>query len=401
MSGDASPGEAVKQEKAVRPLTSRECYLQHVLGIPFAYGNDLKLLRNGDEIFPAMLEAIDHAKVSIEFLTFVYWTGDIAQKFADALSKKAAEGISVRVLLDAYGASDMDHSLVEKMESHGARVCWFRPFSTWKLWRFDNRSHRKILVCDHQIAFTGGVGIAAEWEGNANGPGEWRDTHIQVRGPAVDGLAGAFWENWLEMLPEDQPETDCQQQEQPLVGHDVVMPVKSRAQDNGSDAATLLKAALYLAKKEVMIATPYFVLDDLMLKFLCDRAQAGVHVLIMIPGSHIDKRYEWFAARESFEALMASGVDLYHYEKTMCHQKIVIIDDDLSIIGSTNFNQRSLRRDAEAMLVLAGEKRNRELRHHFEDDLQHCVRVKEAKWTHRSATQRFLESVVLPFKKQL
>src|SRR5690606_17200742 len=172
--------------------------LEATLGIPFAEGNSIRVLRNGKEIFPALLEAIEQAEHTIDFLTYVYWTGDIAERFADALIRKARQGVDVDVILDAFGAKQMNRQLVQKMEQAGVTVCWFRPM-TWRLWRFDNRTHRKILVCDGAVGFTGGVGIAEEWEGDALNPSQWRDTHIRVEGPAVHGIHAAFLGNWSEM----------------------------------------------------------------------------------------------------------------------------------------------------------------------------------------------------------
>ena len=196
--GTVSPAAALR----------RRHYFETLLGVRFGGGNAVRLLRNGDEIFPAMLRAIDAAEHRIEFLTFVYWTGDIAQQFADALSAKAREGVTVRVLLDAFGAKKMPERWVKQMQAAGVSVRWFRPLRLLKPWSWDNRTHRKVLVCDQQIGFTGGVGIAREWEGNARHPGECRETHLEIRGPAVQQLAGAFWDNWLETEPNDGPPLD-------------------------------------------------------------------------------------------------------------------------------------------------------------------------------------------------
>lgn len=382
-------------------LGRRGRYLERLLGVPFTQGNEVRFLRNGDEIFPAMLEAIAEAEASIEFLTFVYWEGSIADRFSKALADKAREGVVVRVLLDSYGAAKMRSDLVEEMRGAGVQVCWFRPFSTWRLWKFDNRTHRKVLVCDNRVAFTGGVGIAAEWEGNAQGPGEWRETHVEIRGPAVEGVAGAFWENWLEMRPMDLPTVSTTANGQPMLGEDSLMVVRSTARDNGSDASVLFQGAFHLAEREVIIATPYFVIEEQMRNRLCDTASRGVKVTILIPGPHLDKRFEWFAARQDFEALMEAGVKIYRYERTMLHMKLVLIDDDLSMIGSTNLNQRSMRRDAEVMLVMSGEKRNQELRADFQRDLEDATLQSEAAFADRSWSKRLCEAVMVPFRGQL
>ena len=162
--------------------------LVNLLGVPFTTGNEVIVLRNGDEIFPSMLQAIENAEHSIEFLTFVYWSGDIAVRFAEALSTRARDGVEVRVLLDSFGTWSMPRRLVRLMRSSGVEVRWFHPLLTWRVWTWNNRTHRKVLVCDGSIGFTGGVGIAKQWEGDARGPTEWRDTHFRFVGPAVRGL---------------------------------------------------------------------------------------------------------------------------------------------------------------------------------------------------------------------
>ena len=145
-----------------------------------------------------MLKAIDQAKERVEFLTFIFWTGNIAHKFAHALASKAEEGVEVFVILDSFGAADMPEELYELMKKKGVQVEFFRPLTRWKFWKLDNRTHRKVLICDGEVAFTGGVGIAGEWEGDARNENEWRDTHFLIKGPAVFGLQAAFMENWTE-----------------------------------------------------------------------------------------------------------------------------------------------------------------------------------------------------------
>jgi cardiolipin synthase len=173
-------------------------FLEQTLGIPFTSGNDIRVLKNGDMIFPAMLDAIRQSKERVEFLTFVYWTGNIAHEFAKALAKKAEEGVEVFVILDSFGTAKMPNELFELMKKKGVQIETFRPLPQWKIWKIDNRTHRKVLICDGEIAFTGGVGIASEWEGDARDTNEWRDTHFQIKGQAVFGLQAAFMENWIE-----------------------------------------------------------------------------------------------------------------------------------------------------------------------------------------------------------
>ena len=248
--------------------------LENALGIPFVGGNHIEILKNGDQIFAAMLAAIESATVQIDFMTYVYWQGHIAERFADALTRKARAGVRVRVILDAFGAKPMPARLVDLMASSGVALRWFRPLARWKLWNIDNRTHRKILVCDGRTGFTGGVGIAGEWEGDARNPSEWRDTHFKLTGPVVRSLYAAFLENWLEtegvlrttdlMLPNRHapyPDTDMRAQV-----------VRTSASVRWSDIAMLFRTLLLTARRSVKIATAYFDPDMPMVNILREAA---------------------------------------------------------------------------------------------------------------------------------
>lgn len=223
--------------------------LEQTVGIPFTHNNTVEVLKNGDEIFPAMLTAIDGATQNVDFLTFVYWEGEIADRFAETLAKKAAEGVTVRVLLDAFGALPMEKALLDQMENAGAHVIWFRPLARWKIWKSDNRTHRKILICDDRIAFTGGVGIAQEWEGNARNPEEWRETHFKIQGPAVRGIKSAFVENWIEAT--DALNTDLfHNHDVPTTGNTSLQVLRTSASVRWSDIVLLYQTLLSSAKKK-------------------------------------------------------------------------------------------------------------------------------------------------------
>ena len=172
--------------------------LEGIMGVPATEGNAVEVLRNGDQIFPAMLDAIAGAQRTVDFLTFVYWRCEIGRQFAERLSERARAGVRVRVLLDGWGAHSIEPTLLTRMQDAGAQVQWFRPLARFQAHKANRRTHRKVLVVDEQVAFTGGVGIADEWTGDARDEREWRDTHFRIRGPAVDGLRGAFLSNWVE-----------------------------------------------------------------------------------------------------------------------------------------------------------------------------------------------------------
>lgn len=374
--------------------------LEGVLGIPFSAGNRVEVLRNGDQIFPAMLEAIDQAQQRIDFLTFVYWTGSIAQRFAHALADKARTGVQVNVLLDSIGANKMADELLTLMRDAGVDVQWFRPMVTWKIWQSDNRTHRKILVIDGKLGFTGGVGIAEEWEGDARNPTEWRDTHFRIQGPAVHGLQGAFFGNWAETgrpvhapgdtIPCLQPQGDAW-----------VQIIHTTASIGWSDIATLQRLLIIQARHHIRIATAYFVPDEDTLDVLCKAAKRGVSVEIMMPGPYTDERISQLAGEDIFKPLLEAGVRLWSYQKTMLHAKIITVDNLLACIGSANFNQRSMRKDDEIALVILNKDITTTLDRHYSDDLRSCELIDLKNWQKRNFLQRFGETTMRLFKSQM
>ncbi|WP_018128481.1 phospholipase D-like domain-containing protein [Balneola vulgaris] len=375
--------------------------LEQTIGVPFTKGNSVTVLKNGDEIFPAMLEAIDQAQHSISFLTFVYWQGDVANKFANLFCKKAKEGLDVKVLLDSYGAFPMKDELVENMKNSGVQVVWFRPLARWKIWKTDNRTHRKILLCDNKIAFTGGVGIAEEWEGNARNANEWRDTHFKITGPALAGIKAAFTENWIE-AGNDLELTDTIDDEQKFVDGDVaIQTIRTSASVRWSDIVLLYQTLVHIAKERIYICTAYFNPDAKLVELLCERAREGVDVKIVIPGRHTDQTSTTIIAGDSFELLLEAGVQIHYYQKTMMHAKIILVDDELACVGSANFNHRSMLKDDEVNLVMINRELASTLHDHFEEDLTHCDLVTNTRWKQRGILKRALELALRPFRQQL
>ena len=374
--------------------------LEGLLGIPATEGNVVEILRNGDEIFPAMIDAIRTAESTVDFATYVYWTGDIAIEFAEALSERAGAGVRVRVLLDAIGAAQMSRELIDKMEAAGAHVEWFRKPTNTKTTDLNSRTHRKVLVCDEDVAFTGGVGIAEEWCGDARNPDEWRDTHVRVRGPAVDGLRAAFVGNWAEtghLLFDEHDRFP----EQPQNGHSVVQVVQSASQVGWTELDTTMSSLLCLAQERVRITSAYFVPDDRIVELIRETSHRGVKIEVLVPGEHADKRVVQIAGEEKYETLLDAGVDIYRFEPTMIHAKVVTVDGIVSTVGSANFDQRSMGINEEANIVVFDEATTAILDHHFEEDLARSTRVDPDTWEKRGLMQRAKEKVTDLFDEQL
>ncbi len=281
--------------------------LEGVLGVPATEGNHIDVLRNGDQIFPAMFEAIDAAEHTIDFLTFVYWSGEIGDEMGRRLAARAADGVRVRVLLDAWGAHTMDKGLLGEIEDAGARVHWFRPLHRFRPGQINHRTHRKVLITDEAVGFTGGVGIADCWQGDARTETEWRDTHFRIEGPAVDGLRAAFLDNWAETDSSLFDEGVDRFPDQPQPGRSVVQCVRGASETGWSDMATLFKALIQLACQRIRITTAYFVPDDDLTKRLLDAAGRGVEIDILLPGPHADKRFVQLAGEGEYDELLEGG----------------------------------------------------------------------------------------------
>lgn len=390
--------------------------LEGALGVPFTRGNTVTPLRNGAEIFPAMLDAIEEARWSVDFETFVYWTGDIARRFAHALAAAARRGVRVRVLLDGVGSIPMPRDVQAVLDESPALCRTFRPPNPLRFWEVDHRSHRKILVCDDRVGFTGGVGIAEEWEGDARNPDEWRETHFRVRGPVVRLLRAAFVEHWLATSTTDDPDAarsvpSPPREEGPRClnsladggpGPAEVQLVRSTAGVGWNDARSLLRALISAAERRLRIATAYFVPGADLVTLLCEAAERGVAVLIMNPGPHVDHRISQLAGERVYADLLEAGVRIFRYQRTMLHVKAVTVDGVLSCVGSVNLNRRSLLKDDEVALNVLDPSLTAALDTDFDADLKECEEVSEARdWSDRSLVQRTGEWFARLFQNEL
>jgi cardiolipin synthase len=321
--------------------------MEGVIGSSVQTGHWVQTLVNGNEIFPAMLEAIQGARNTVNLETYIYWSGDIADRFAEALSRKAKEGVRCHVLIDGIGGLKMRPELIETMKSAGVDVHIFRPVQWYTLDRVNNRTHRKVLVVDGRIGFTGGVGIADEWNGDARTPKEWRDNHYRVEGPAVAGLQSAFVENWLEATNEVLVGPDYFPQIEPT-GKMAVQTVKSSSFSGSENVHLMLMLALAGATDHVRIAMAYFVPDEVSTAQLIEARHRGVDVDVMLPGEHIDSAAARSASRYHWGPLLEAGVRIWEFEPTMFHVKYVVVDDIWTTVGSANFDERAFSLNDEA-----------------------------------------------------
>ncbi|MFF5503191.1 phosphatidylserine/phosphatidylglycerophosphate/cardiolipin synthase family protein [Streptomyces roseolus] len=374
--------------------------LERLIGVAATEGNELVALRNGDEIFPAMLETVRAAEHTIDMMTFVYWRGQIARDFAAALADRARAGVRVRLLLDGFGAKEIEPDLLVEMDTAGVQVAWFRRPLWLSPLKQNHRCHRKALIVDEHTAFTGGVGIAEEWCGDARNPSEWRDTHVKVRGPAVDGIAAAFAQNWAECHDELYDERDrFIEHTQP--GTSIVQVVRGSASFGWQDMQTLIRVMLTSAEHRFRLATAYFAPDTYFIDLLCTTARRGVTVEILLPGPHTDQRACQLAGQYHYTRLLDAGVKIRQYQPTMMHAKIITVDGLAALIGSTNFNRRSMEHDEEVMLAVLDEEFTAGLDRDFDADLERSLPIDPARWKRRAAWQRVRETSVRPIRRFL
>jgi cardiolipin synthase len=318
---------------------------------PLVDGNRVELLENGDEIFPPMLEAIRAAEQSVNMLTYIYWQGEIARRFARELAAACRRGVEGRVLLDAVGAARMDEALIEEMRAAGCQVAHFHPPRWNELRRMNRRTHRKVLVVDGKMGFTGGVGIAEEWTGDAGDPGHWRDDHFLVEGPVVRYLQGAFGENWRGATGEVLAEERFYPAIEPA-GQARAVPALGEPGGTVSDIAFVYWLSLRRARERVWISTPYYAPDPDLQEAIEATARRGVEVLLILPNEVNDSRLVRWASRTHYRSLLVAGVRIFEYQPTMFHVKAVTVDDDWAIIGSANFDNRSFELNYEVMVAV-------------------------------------------------
>lgn len=374
--------------------------LESLIGIPAADGNRVDILRNGDETFPAILDAIRGAEQTIDLVTFQLGTGAIVDEICHALAGRARAGLRVRVLVDAIGSRWLDRSLVSLLRDAGADFEWFRPPSNLRFWAHENRTHRKVMVVDGCVGFAGGVNFSEEWCGDARDPDEWRDTHLRIEGPAVDGLVAAFSTDWV-----DAGRQACELEDtfldQDRAGTTPVQVVRGAPAKGWSDIANVFATLLILAQRRVRIESAYFAPDDHFTELLVDAACRGVDVEVLLPGPNAHSRFVQLAAEAQFEKLLDAEVRIWSYQPTMLHSKVVLVDDAVACVGSANFDRRSMKLNHEIEIVIPDPDVVSVLDRQLDEDLDRSTLIREARWRRRPVPQRLLETVVAPFRGRL
>jgi cardiolipin synthase len=361
-----------------------------LLGPPIVGSNRFDVLLNGDEIFPSMLAAIRSARSTICFESYIYWSGAVGKAFADALAERARAGVRVHLLLDWIGSNKIDPQQLALMERAGVEVRRFHEPRWYHLARMNNRTHRKLLIVDGRIGFTGGVGIADEWSGHAQDPSHWRDTHFRAEGPVVAQMQAVFMDNWVKVTgnvlhgpgyfpPIDAAGTSRGQ-------------VFSSSPEGGSESMRLMYLlAITAAARSIDLSSAYFVPDDLTLRTLVAAARRGVRVRIITPGEHMDAETVRRASRATWGDLLQAGVAIFEYQPTMYHCKVMIVDGLWVSVGSTNFDNRSFSLNDEANLNILDSDFARRQVEIFEQDIARSREITLAQWQQRPLREKLIE----------
>ena len=361
-----------------------------LLGPAFVAGNRTQALLNGDAIFPPMLEAIRGAQKTITFETYIYWSGDIGQAFASALAERARHGVKTHVLLDWVGSAKIEESMLDEMRAAGVQIQKYHPPHWSHLGRLNNRTHRKLLVVDGRVGFTGGVGLAPEWTGNAQDPDHWRDSHFRIEGPVVAQLQAVFLDNWIKVTGDVLHGPDYFPPLAPVGDHAAQM--FSSSPSGGSEGMQLMYLlAISAASRSIDLSAAYFIPDTLTSRALVDAMARGVRVRVVVSGEHIDSDTVRSASRAQWGPLLAAGAVIAEYAPTMYHCKVLLVDELLVSVGSTNFDNRSFRLNDEATLNIVSRSFAQQQTAVFEADLAQSRRISYAQWAERPMREKLAE----------
>jgi cardiolipin synthase len=362
-----------------------------LLGPPLVNGNRATVLVNGDRIFPAMLDALRKARKTITFEMYIYWSGRIGKEFADVLSERARAGVKVHVMLDAVGSGKIDESYIDEMKAAGVQVERYNPPHFYTIGRLNNRTHRKLVVVDGVIGFTGGVGIADKWTGDAQDPDHWRDTHFAIEGPAVAQMQSAFMDNWTEVTGNVLHGEDYFPPLKP-VGPDLAQ-IFTSSPGGASDSMQLMYLlSTAAAHKRIALSASYFVPGDVEVQTFVEALKRGVKVQIIVPGPIVDSDVVRRASRARWGELLEAGAEIYEYQPTMFHCKVMVVDDLWTSVGSTNFDNRSFAINDEANLNVYDSDFAKQQVVIFEQDLKRSRRITLEEWRNRPWHEKLWEN---------
>ena len=369
-------------------------------GAPLSHGNRVEILRNGVQIFPSMLAAIRAAKRTINLEFYIYWDGEIGRQFAEALAERARAGVEIKVILDAVGSATMSRNLLDFLMRNGVDVEWYHPLRWYTMSRFNHRTHRKLLIVDGRVGFSGGVGIADNWLGDADSRDHWRETMVRVEGPVVTQMQFAFMDNWVKSRGELLTGLDYFPEGE-KVGSHVTQVIKSSPSEGSSTVKLLYIISIVSAMKSIYIANAYFVPDRDTIRALEGAVRRGVDVRVIVPGENTDVPIVRQASRLHYDYLLRRGIRIFEYQPTMMHAKTMVVDGAWSTIGSSNFDERSFRLNDEVNVNIYDDGIAKQMETMFFEDLARSREITLRRWFKRPAMERLKERLAGVFKPQL
>ena len=389
----------MKHQFGVRDLAFLQT-MHALTGSPMQPGNKIEVLLNGVQIFPSMLAAIRDAKKTINMESYIYWDGNVGRQFAEALAERSRAGVEVKVILDAIGCQAMSDDLTGFMRQNGIDIEIYHPIRWYTLSRANHRTHRKLLIIDGRIGFTGGVGIADEWLGNADAPNHWRETQVRVEGPVVTQMQFAFMDNWVKSRGEILTGLDYFPAVPPT-GEQLTQVIKSSPSEGSSTVKLLYTISIVSAVKSIYITNAYFIPDWDTIRALEGAVRRGVDVKVIVPGDFTDVPIVRQASRWHYERLLKRGIKIYEYQGTMIHAKTMVVDGIWTTIGSSNFDDRSFRLNDEVNVNIYDEGVGAQMERIFADDLARSREITPGMWAKRSWLSKVKESVAGLLKPQL
>jgi len=365
-------------------------YTAALLGAHATGGNSYTVLTNGDQIFPAMLAAVNAARRRISFETYIYNEGSVGEQFTQAFEAAAKRGVQVHLVVDSMGSSKIPKEWTARLRAAGVKLGEFGQPKWYAIEELNYRTHRKILVVDGRVGFTGGVGLDDQWLGNAQDREHWRDTMVKVEGPAARLIEGAFNENFIETLGPVTPAVD-EPPQVPAAPLDSAMIVRSSPSGGSNDLKRLYLLAIASARRTLDICSPYFVTDESSDWALAEARRRGVRVRVLVEGDLTDAKPVKYAGRQAYQRLLDQGIEIYEYQPTMMHTKAMVIDGAWSMFGSANFDNRSLELNDEMNVAVSDRQLAARLLQDFEQDLRVAQKLDPAQWRQRSFLEKTRE----------
>jgi cardiolipin synthase len=366
--------------------------LQSTCQAALHHGNCVQIYTNGVEFYPAMLDAIRSATRSVNMECYIFQPGRIADQFIDALSDRARRGLNVTIVVDAIGSFNLWGRPARRLRQAGCRIESYQRLRWYSLARFNNRTHRELLVIDGRTAFAGGAGVADWWMYPKGKRPAWRDTMAKFEGPIVAALQGVAAENWLECCgeiltgPEYFPNLDP-------AGDTTAFVIRSSPADRATASRVAFQLLMEGADHEVRISTPYFLPDRALRRALKDIAQRGVTVSVIVPGRGTDQRWVRLASRRMWGQLLQAGVRIHEYRATMSHAKVLVVDGLWAVLGTTNIDNRSFEHNDEINVGLRDAAVAARLLEDYERDLRASREITLDDWRRRP----LWEKIVGPF----